>query len=127
MYDDLFGLLKPIDLWVNGSFERDYPEVKRYKTYVNKDGVEILSINTIGLDKKDIKVSYNNNCIHIVGKTINTEINTTSSIDYTYTVDEDSACDLDHLNWSNKDGYTYIYLYFKKKAKAKNIEVPYKD
>ena len=118
----MFDLMDPFNVWVEGNFARAFPEVQRYKTYSLKDGTSVLLVNTVGVNKDDLKVELTNDELSIKGATENKELNEKNSVNYTFDIARTK--DIEKMKWCNRDGYTYVYFYYKKPA---TMKISYKD
>ena len=115
--DSMFG-----DIF-NGFFDRDFYESAKYKAYYNKDKTKIIFVfNTLGISADDIKVNFDKDVMHVVGKTKVEETGATNSVDYKLRLDMQ---EYKGFEFDSRDGYTYVYATLAeapKKVEVKRIE-----
>lgn len=81
-----------------------------------------IVINTPGISKEDINITFENGKLHVTGQT--------KFLDITYMVDtfintnftEHDLSQIEKVEYNNRNGLTYIYLYIEIK-KAKDIKI----
>lgn len=101
--------------WIDGTFERPFPEVERFKTYTQGDGSDVLVLNTLGIAEKDLSLDIADGKLLVKGSTKNPFTEETSSIDYKIRLRD--VASIESIKYECIDGYTYIHLFYTKTKK----------
>ena len=117
MYNDFFDLV-----WK--SWERPMKEVKAYKLMEIEDGYRIV-LNALGIDKDDVKVELLQNSLHIIGETVDDDIDYTNKVKYQFNVSRIQK-DIERIDYSLKNGLLIVNIRVETR-KRKNIKIEYKD
>lgn len=117
MYNDFFDLV-----WK--SWERPMKEVSAYKVMEIEDGYRIV-LNALGIDKDDVKVELLQNSLHIIGETVDDDMDYTNKVKYQFNVSRIQK-DIEKIDYSLKNGLLIVNIRVETRKK-KNIKIEYKD
>lgn len=112
-FDGLNALLAG---WVDGTYCRPMKEVQRYRIYDIDEDTSVLVANTLGVSKDNLEVKMSGDTLTIAGKTENSDIKETSSVDYSFRLTKERK--VAKITWKNADGFTYVYFHFEKPRKV---------
>ena len=109
-FDDIFGLALNDFRFTKSIIKDMHPyEIK------TKDNMVIIAYQTVGIDKKDVKVSlkteYDNSYLVIEGKTTNKELEKDFSVFGKFVVNKPS--EIEKVKYKVENGLVYVYIYNK--------------
>lgn len=126
MYNDVFDeLMKELFKFNKESFKFNSPISRVYEAYKINESTALVTLNLLGIESKDIKVSVKNDnglqILSVSATTTNKLINKTYNYSNELTIGS-TRREVESFDWETKDGILYIVLKYKEMPKAKQIE-----